>query len=207
MPPPRGSVVAAIVAGGMATRLGGRPKGSLPIGGRPLLERQLEALRPVFSRVIVVANEPGPWQAMGLLTVPDRHPGRPGPLAGIHAALAALRGGEEAVVCVGCDMPFLSAATLGLLVETAPWAPAVVPRVGGHAEPLFARYGRSLESTAEAALVAGTLKLQDVLAQFQPVWLEEPLLRVVDPDLLCLVNVNTEEDLVRAEALAGGLGG
>jgi molybdopterin-guanine dinucleotide biosynthesis protein A len=206
--PGRGAVAAAIVAGGEAARLGGRPKGLLVVGGRRIVDRQLEALAAVFARAFVVANDPAPWQALGLGVVGDRVPRGRGPLAGLDAALAALRPGEDAVVCVAGDMPFLSVPALRLLRDTDPEADALVPAIGGHAEPLFARYGRGCAGPVARALAAGRFKTTSFLEEVRAVFLDEAALRALDPDLRSLVNVNTPGELERAEAMArAGAGG
>jgi molybdopterin-guanine dinucleotide biosynthesis protein A len=192
------TVAAAIIAGGPARRLGGAVKAALVVGGRSIAERQLEALRAVFDRVVVVANDPGPWSALGVEVVPDRRPGD-GPLGGLQAALAAT-GGHDAVVCVAGDMPFLTPEVLRLLRDHAPDADAVAARVGGRAEPLLARYARRCLPVVEAQLAAGERAVHALLEQRLAVaWLEEAALRAVDPELRALTNVNTPEDLARLQ--------
>jgi molybdopterin-guanine dinucleotide biosynthesis protein A len=199
-------VVAALIAGGGARRLGGVPKGSLLVGGRPLLERQLEVLRPLFPRLFVVSARPGPWPAFGLQVVPDRI-GDSGPLAGLDAAVAALQPGERAVVCVGADLPFLRPALLAHLRDAPPTTPglALVPRRDGRAEPLLARYERGCAPVLARALAEGRRKLQEVIPTLGPEWLTEERLRGLDPALDSFVNVNTPEDLAAAEARAAYL--
>ncbi|HXU79907.1 MAG TPA: molybdenum cofactor guanylyltransferase [Polyangia bacterium] len=185
--------VAAIVAGGKAERLGGQPKGLIEVEGRRIVDRQLEALRAVFDRVFMVANDPVPWSDLGLSIVNDRIVGA-GPLAGLDAALDALRPGEEDVVCVAGDMPFLDPRALELLRDHRP-AQAVVPRVGGHLEPLFARYARTCAPHIFRAIVEGRWKTQALLAELDVAYLDEAVLRAIDPALRFLTNVNTPEDL------------
>jgi len=185
--------VAAIVAGGKAERLGGQPKGLIEVEGRRIVDRQLEALRAVFDRVFMVANDPVPWSDLGLSIVNDRIVGA-GPLAGLDAALDALRPGEEDVVCVAGDMPFLDPRALELLRDHRP-AQAVVPRVGGHLEPLFARYARTCAPHIFRAIVEGRWKTQALLAELDVAYLDEAVLRAIDPTLRFLTNVNTPEDL------------
>jgi molybdopterin-guanine dinucleotide biosynthesis protein A len=192
-------VAAAIIAGGLGRRLGGIEKSAIVVGGRSIAERQLEVLRPLFARVIAVSPRPAPWQALGVKVVVDREPGGRGPLAGIDAALDELQPGEDAIVCVASDMPFLSSAALELLRDEAPGAHAVLAMVGGHAEPLFGRYGRACQSAVKAALAAGRLKTSAAFTNVDVHWLTEATLRSVDPDLATLENVNTPEDLVALE--------
>ena len=63
---------AAVLAGGKATRFGGRDKSALLVDGRPILDRQMEVLSSVAAEVLLVRE--------------DLVPGC-GPLGGIHTAL------------------------------------------------------------------------------------------------------------------------
>jgi molybdenum cofactor guanylyltransferase len=189
--------VAAIVAGGKAERLGGQAKGLIEIDGRRVVDRQLEALRAVFDRVFMVANDPVPWAGLGIEIFPDRVPGA-GPLAGIDAALAAL-GPEQDIVCVAGDMPFLDPRALMVLRDHPP-VQAVVPRVGGRPDPLFARYHRSCAPIVAGALAEGRLKTMALLDELDVAYLEEPALRAIDQALRFLTNVNTPDDLARAQS-------
>jgi molybdopterin-guanine dinucleotide biosynthesis protein A len=193
------AVSAAIVAGGAGTRLGGVVKSLVEVGGRRIIDRQLEVLRPLFARVVVVASDPAPWAALGVPVIPDRVPPGAGPLAGIDAALGALAAGEDDVVCVAGDMPFLTPAALTLLRDHRPDAQAVAARVAGSPEPLFARYGRSCARVIAAALAAGRFKAAAVLEQLAVAYLDEPALRAIDPALRFLTNINTPEDLATGD--------
>jgi molybdopterin-guanine dinucleotide biosynthesis protein A len=197
-------VAAAIIAGGAATRLGGLPKSALLVGGRAIGERQLEVLRAIFPRVVVIANDPAPWEGLGVEVTPDVHRGA-GPLAGVHAALVATAE-HEGVVCVAGDMPFVAPALLELLRAYAPDADVVVPRIAGRPEPLLARWSRTCLPTIEARLAAGERAVHTMFEVVCATWLEEPALRVLDPALRSFMNVNTHEDLLRAQG-EGGEGG
>jgi molybdenum cofactor guanylyltransferase len=194
------SVAAAIIAGGPARRLGGATKPLLEIGGRAVADRQLAVLRPIFSRLLVVANDPAPWRARDVEVVSDRVAGA-GPLAGLSAALSAA-GDAESVVCLAGDLPFLSPALLTALRDRAPEAEALAPRPSGRAEPLCARYALAARAVVDARLAAGRLALHELLAALSTVWLDDAALAALDPDGLSFVNLNTPDDLRRAEELA-----
>jgi molybdopterin-guanine dinucleotide biosynthesis protein A len=194
-------VCAAVIAGGAATRLGGLPKSTLVVEGRSIAERLLEDLRAAFPRVLVVANDPRPWAALGVEVVPDVHRGA-GPLAGVHAALVATAA-HAGVVCVAGDMPFIAPALLALLRDHEPGADAVVPRVAGRPEPLLARWGRACLPVVEARLAAGERAVHALFDHVRTSWLDEPALRAVDPALRSFTNVNTPEDLRRVEDEGG----
>jgi molybdopterin-guanine dinucleotide biosynthesis protein A len=192
-------VAAAVIAGGAATRMGGVAKAGLVVAGRTIGARLLEVLRSAFPRVLVVANDPGPWAELGVEIVPDvpLHRGA-GPLAGVHAALVATKD-HAGVVCVAGDMPFVAPPLLALLRDHAPEADAVVPRVAGRPEPLLARWGRGCLPVVEARLAAGERAVHATLAAVRTAWLDDEALAAVDPGLRSFVNVNTPEDVRRLE--------
>lgn len=193
-------IVAAIVAGGPARRLGGAAKPFLSVGGRTIAERQLELLRATFGRVVAIANEPAPWAALNVPVFPDRVVGA-GPLGGIDAALAAAAD-ADAVVCVAGDLPFLSPALLAALRDRLPEADAVAPRPGGRAEPLCARYARRLLPVVQARLSAGDYAVHGLLEAVAVDWIDDGELAVLAPEGRSFVNVNTPDELRRAEELA-----
>jgi molybdenum cofactor guanylyltransferase len=193
-------VAAAIIAGGPARRLGGAVKPLIEIGGRAVADRQLDVLRPLYERVFAVANDPAPWAVRHVEVVGDRVMGA-GPLAGVAAALSAA-GDAEAVVCVAGDLPFLVPALLAALRDGAPDAPALAPRPGGRAEPLCARYSAALRADVEARLADGRLALHELLGESGTVWLTDADLGALDPGRLSFVNLNTPDDLRRAEEIA-----
>ena len=82
---------AAILAGGHATRFGGRDKGALIVGGRPILDRQMAELATLCDDIMLVVGEQAPaGPPAGLRLVRDRVRDC-GPLGGLDAALAAAR--------------------------------------------------------------------------------------------------------------------
>jgi molybdopterin-guanine dinucleotide biosynthesis protein A len=195
------SCAAAILAGGRATRMAGQPKSFLSVGGERILDRQLTALRGSFDEVFVVTSDRALFEAVGVRVVPDRPCAARGPLVGIWSALAAAR--ADRVLCVGCDMPFLPRALIELVRDCAPDAEIVVPRVGTHEEPLFARYARSLEATIERHIEAAALGVRELFPRARTVFLDEATLRAADPTLSFLTNVNTPADLQAAQRAPG----
>ena len=148
----------------------------------------------------MVANDAAPWRARGVEVVSDRVAGA-GPLAGLSAALARRRD-AEAVVCLAGDLPFLSPALLTALRDHAPEADALAPRPVGRAEPLCARYAVRARAVVDARLAAGQLALHELLTELSTVWLDDAALAALDPEGLSFVNLNTPDDLRRAEELA-----
>ena len=181
---------AAILAGGQATRFGGRDKSALLIDGLAIRDRQLEALAPLTGDVMIV----GPAPHM----VHDIVPGC-GPLGGLHAALTAARG--DALFLVACDMPYLSSAFIAHLFSLATEVDVVVPQSERGYHPLCAVYTRACLEPAAARLADRRLRMRELVDSLRtrvvPV---EDIRRFGDPDRL-LTNVNTPADYSGLEAL------
>jgi molybdopterin-guanine dinucleotide biosynthesis protein A len=194
-------IAGAIIAGGPAKRLGGVAKPFLTVGGRAIAARQLELLRAAgLARVFVVANDPAPWTALGVDVVPDLV-GGVGPLGGIHAALNAA-GDCDAVICLAGDLPFVAPALLTALRDRAPAAEVVAPKTARGIEPLCARYARALLPDVDARVRRGDLAVHELLERRAADWIAGAELATLDPDGRSFFNVNTPDDLARADAMA-----
>jgi len=202
------SVRGAVLAGGAARRYGGRPKGLVELGGRRILDRVVDVLQGVTGELpLLVANAPdaATWRR-DLRTIPDVRPGA-GSLGGIYTAVVS---GPGPVVCVAWDMPFVSADLLRALVAGGSGYDAFLPesepprhpgRGSGALEPLCAVYAPACGPAIERQIERGDLKAVGFHAAVKVGTL--PLERVRqfgDPDVL-FFNVNTPEDLQRAEAV------
>ncbi|MCG5056183.1 MAG: molybdenum cofactor guanylyltransferase [Myxococcales bacterium] len=193
-------VIAAILAGGRGTRMGGVAKGRLEVAGRSILSRQLDVILPHVDRVVVVANDPMAYGGFGVPVVPDRAGPGCGPLAGLETALASLSGSEAAALCFAADMPCLTATLVQLLRDEAPAALVVAPEVDGTPEPLCARYGRACLPRVSKAREEGRFKLLDLLRELGGVRIGADRLRALGLDPRFATNLNTPADLARLEA-------
>ena len=185
------TTAAAIMAGGKATRMGGRPKSFLVVEGERIIDRQLAVLRPRHDEIFIIANDVPLYQPLGLPVHPDLVLDA-GPLAGILAAVVAAR--ADRVIAIACDMPYLSAEALALLEEGD--EDVVIPVAGGRPEPLFARYGRACAAAIRARLDRGERKVTSFFADVSVREIPEERLRAVDPTLRFLANCNSPEDLL-----------
>jgi molybdopterin-guanine dinucleotide biosynthesis protein A len=95
-----------VLAGGRSRRFGGVDKTRLPLGGRTLLERAIQALAPLSRTCVVVGS---PAAGSDVATLADVYPGG-GPLGGILTALEALETSHALVLAV--DLPFIPGAVL-----------------------------------------------------------------------------------------------
>ncbi|MEM8578786.1 MAG: molybdenum cofactor guanylyltransferase MobA [Pseudomonadota bacterium] len=193
-----------ILAGGRATRMGGGDKGRLRLGGRTLFDHVLDRIAPQVAGLALNANgDASRFDDLGLPILPDSVGDFPGPLAGVLAGLDWAAGqGADTIVTVAADTPFfpedlvprLLLAAEGMAAPLALAASAEDGRTLRH--PTFGLWPTALRDDLRAALAAGTRK---VVAWTDPHGARAAVFPsgAVDP----FFNVNTPDDLARAEAL------
>jgi molybdopterin-guanine dinucleotide biosynthesis protein A len=198
--PPLLRIRGAVIAGGAAKRYGGTAKGLLEVGGRRILDRVVDGLvHATGAPPLLIANAPeaAGWRP-DLTVIPDCLPGQ-GALGGILTAVEA----AGAVLCVAWDMPFVPPALLQALAAHLAQADAALPESGSRrgVEPLCAAYGAACGPAIRAALARGDARAVGFHDAIRVARLaREDVLQYGDPDVL-FFNVNTPDDLARAEAL------
>jgi molybdopterin-guanine dinucleotide biosynthesis protein A len=149
---------------------------------------------------VLIANTPDAreWRP-DLQVIGDREPGQ-GSIGGIHTAV---RAGDDPVLVVAWDMPFVPAALLQSLVLGANGWDAFLPESGGprQVEPLCAVYGSACDSAISRQLERGDRHAtgfhRDVLVGTLP---KTEVDRHGDAAVM-FFNVNTAAELRRAEEL------
>lgn len=131
---------AVIIAGGRGERLGSVRKGDLRIGGRRLVDRVADALGAVAGPLMVATGPGDSWCRLpdGAVAVPDLDAPVGGPLAGLAAAIEALRArGISAglLVSVAVDTPFLPVDFVTILRDGLASAPVAYAACGGQFYP------------------------------------------------------------------------
>ncbi len=132
---------AAILAGGMASRFDGRPKGLEKVGGERILDRVIQVVQVAIDElpmVIANAEDASSWRD-DLTIVRDERTGC-GSLGGIYTALTR---DDGPVLVVAWDMPFLSSDLLKELVKSWKSYDVYLPASTGPLglEPLCGVYG------------------------------------------------------------------
>ena len=199
-----------ILAGGLARRMGGGDKGLLMLGGQTLLARVIERLEPQVAGLAINANgDATRFADYGLPVVADSIEGFAGPLAGVLAGLDWAAGqGADHIVTAAADTPFFPADLVPHLLLAAetdkkPIALAATPHPerGLLRQPTFGLWPVALRDDLRHALQDGVRKIVQWTdghgAALAPIPVDG-----FDP----FFNVNTPEDMERAEALiAGGI--
>lgn len=190
---------AVVLAGGRATRLGGLNKAQLEIGGKRLLDRVLDALRPLTDQILVVGHLAEGFEDSGFEQLPDVVPGASA-LVGAYTGLISVR--HDMALVVGCDMPFLCTPLLDRVARASVGHDVTVPRIGPHLEALHAAYRKSCIPIMERAMIRQHHKIIDFYPDVDTFEVPETEILDLDPNLRSFFNINTPEDLDRARYLA-----
>ena len=178
--------------------MGGDPKALMDLGGKRIIVRIVDVLRPVLPDLLIVTNAPELYAFLGLPMASDVFPDH-GSLGGIYSGLKAAKGG--AAFTVACDMPFLEPEVVRLVVSRAGEADVVIPKVGDQYETLHALYAKTCLPHMEAMLRAKRFKVIGFFPQVKVLEIPEAeVARLADPGV-CFMNVNTPDELTRARAL------
>ncbi|NOT08643.1 MAG: molybdenum cofactor guanylyltransferase [Gemmatimonadales bacterium] len=200
-PPPNEPVRGAILAGGQARRMGGAPKGLLEVGGERILDRLVRAfVAALGSPPLLVANAPeaASWRP-DLRVVPDRRP-EGATLGGLYTAVTEA---PAPVVVVAWDMPFVTPDLLRALGRGLDHADVTIPASDGPRglEPLCAGYGPATGPAMAAALDRGDLRAIAFHGAVRVRVLPEEEVRAFGDPARLFFNVNTADDLVRANGM------
>ncbi len=197
----RADVAGVILAGGLARRMGGRPKALIELDGKPLAAHALERLAPQAGAVALNANADGErLAALGAPVIRDTVEGFAGPLAGVLAGMLwARKAAPEArwLVSVAVDTPFFPADLAARFIEvvTESDAQMAVAASNGRAHPVFGLWPIAMAEELQAALVKEGLRKIDLFtARYRLVQVDFGHGRD-DP----FFNINRPEDLQQAQ--------
>jgi len=193
------AVTGVLLAGGRASRMGGRDKAFAAVDGEAIAVRTVRLFHTLFPQVLVATNKPERFHPLEVETVGDTFVDC-GPLAGIHAAMR--RAVHPWIFVAACDMPGLDADVIRFLLARIGDADAVVPRWEHDIEPLHAIYAVRLLPQVEDALRAGHHALREFLPRVRVDYVAEDELGRIRGTARSMLNVNTPEDLA---AVGGSL--
>jgi molybdopterin-guanine dinucleotide biosynthesis protein A len=196
------ATMGVLLAGGLATRMGGGDKPLRLIAGRPILDHVIARLAPQCAGLVLNANgDPSRFAGYDLPVVADDVPGFAGPLAGILAGLEhAASQGVGHVVSVAADTPFIPTDLVARLhaARAAEGAVLAVAASGGWSHPVIGLWPVSIRAALRAALVEEGLRKIDLFTARYPLATVEWPMQPHDP----FFNANRPEDLAEAEAIA-----
>lgn len=196
--PAPGNVTAVILAGGLGRRMSadgaGVDKGLVSFMGRPLVSHVIERLQTQVTAILLNTDPESPsWKRFGLPLLGDHIAGRPGPLAGIHAAMLASR--TPWILAVPCDTPRLPSDLLARLTRTQleTGAKCVSVNCCGRSHPATALLHTSLQESVRVYLERGGRRIESWYGEID--WAQTEF-----EDEHAFVNLNTPDELRMLEA-------
>jgi molybdopterin-guanine dinucleotide biosynthesis protein A len=203
-----GDLLGVVLAGGKGRRFGGE-KATAPLGGHPMAEWVLEALRPWTSEQVVITNDPATAQCLNRPGRADLIPGK-GPMGGLHTALNwAKEEGKKGVFLLACDLPLVPPPLVGTILKKWPsGVQAVVPGSYGPRgfEPLCGGYSTQIIPILEKLLSNGDLAMEAVLDHVGAHRIPASELGSEEELRRAFTNVNTQEGARLAELALGEAG-
>jgi len=187
------SCTGIVLAGGQGRRMGGIDKGLVELQGRPMVAHVIERFAPQVQSMLINANQNVErYAAFGYPVISDAVGGFAGPLAGLHAGMAA--SDTPLVATVPCDSPFLPhdlIARLGHELREQR-AQLAVARTFEQPHPVFCLAERALLGHLEAFLQGGGRKID--------AWYASLAIAEVsfDDEADAFRNINTRDELAAA---------
>ena len=189
-------IAGLILAGGRATRMGGRNKAELELAGETLLARTIARARPQVGRLLLNANhDPAVFKAYGLPVLSDPIGDHWGPLAGVLAGLEHLAETWPQIGWLACfptDSPFFPEDLVVRLAEAMQGHQIAMATSQGRLQPVFSLWPVSLAGELRGALTAGLRKVEDFARRYRLATVEWPE--------SSFFNINTPEDLDQASS-------
>ena len=199
-------VAGILLAGGRSSRMGGGDKCLRMLGGRPILARIIERLKPQVSCMIINANgEASRFAPFGLPVVADSVAGFAGPLAGVHAALEWVKVNRPGIlhaVTVATDTPFFPADLVRRFLDACRDASTfMVARSAEGTHPVIGLWPVSLAPELEGALARGERKVGAWVAAHGAVEVAFPPVEIGGRSIDPFFNINEPQHLAEADAL------
>lgn len=193
------SCTGIVLAGGQNRRFSGTNKAFIRVGGKRILDRVYDILETLFDEIILVTNDPVQYLEWDLTIVTDIFPIRSS-LTGIYTGL--FYASTPYAFFTACDTPFLKKELVETIVDGIESnIDIVIPETSKGPEPLCSVYSKQCIKPIERQLIKQDLKIQRFFKNLRVKRIPEQLLCRTDPELLSFFNINTPDDLDRAEFL------
>ena len=184
---------AIILAGGKASRMGGKDKAFLKLGRETLINRQLKALKKKFKKIIIVTNSPGRHSRIrGVTITPDIVP-HLGPLGGVYSGLMISNSFYNFVAA--CDMPFIDINLIEYMHKKSCGYDVIVPKINNRYEPLFCIYSKNCLKSIKQLLDKKIFKIRRLFSMVKVREIsKQEILRITSLEKI-FTNINTMKDL------------
>jgi molybdenum cofactor guanylyltransferase len=195
----KNSIGGIVLAGGLSSRMG-TEKGMVQFCGKPLVQWVLDALQPLVSDLVIVANDPV-YAQLGHRVVKDDFK-EVGPVGGLCTGLRHIH--TEASFVLSCDIPLITSDLLRFLLVQLGDASAIAAQTLERRQPLVSVYRKSCLADLIENVAVGRLRMDSALAAAGGGYFTFPgRFEGFDPD--CLRNFNSPEDIAGYVCEAGRL--
>lgn len=179
-----------ILAGGQASRMGGKDKGLIELNQKPLIEHVIERLSPQTPRILINANRnQDAYRAFGFV-FSDQFKDFPGPMGGIHAGLVHAE--TDWVGFVPCDSPQINTDLVKRFCNAVEEdTDILVAHDGDHQQPVFTLYHKRVLPKLTAFLERGDRKIILLYKECNTNYVD------FSDSPNCFVNLNTPEELAQ----------
>lgn len=165
-----------------------------------MIEYVLSVCRSLFREVVIVTKDPEAFSAYPEEKVQDVVDA--GVLGGLYTAI--LKASTPFVFCVACDMPFLRPELVRFLLSQRDGHDAVVPRGPDGLHPLCAVYSKDCLPAFAKAISQGERRIASAFGGLNIRFCQPKEIAQIDPSFWSFFNVNTPEELRRAEEILRG---
>lgn len=183
-------ITLAILAGGKSSRMNYHNKALLKYKEKKFIEYIIGAGQD-FKEIVISSNNNQDYKEFGLRVINDIYKDK-GPLSGIHAVLNSAV--TDKVLCVACDMPFITKDTLNYIADINEEHEIIIPKVNDRLQPLCAVYSKGITAGLERALINNENKMQQLIKSFDYFIVNEDKFNLVE-----FSNINTPEDYRKME--------
>lgn len=185
----RREITGVVLAGGKSSRMG-TDKGVLLVNGKSMVDSIIGVLAPLVNDILIIANGTN-YNYLPYTIYPDRVKDS-GPMGGIYTALSHSKTNKNMVL--SCDMPFITAGIIEVLINHPTESDIVVPIHGNQIEPLCAIYDKGCIEKMGWLIENKELKLINAFKHFnvQKIIFEENKLNGH-----CFTNINTPAEYER----------
>jgi molybdopterin-guanine dinucleotide biosynthesis protein A len=192
------NIIAAILAGGVARRLGGIAKGAL------ILKKQVKIIDNIIKElqksdikniVISVSKNSNLYRDSCLKIIKDQRVNC-GPLAGVESVLQNLQQQCDAVLFLPCDLPNITNKEIKILIKKYIKSnrSVVFAKVNSDFHPLCSIIKTSELIKVSQALDSGNYKIMDLWNK-----LSSSPVEFTNPD--AFVNINTFDDVLKTQLI------
>ena len=185
-------VSGVILAGGKSSRFG-QNKAFAKIEGIPIIERVARVFKILFRDIAIISNNPEDYKYLGFPILQDLVRDL-GPLGGIFTALNEMPGRYFFVAA--CDMPFLNERLIRYMASFRTDFDIIAPKMGWKIEALHAFYSTNCRPHIKDLIESGRYHVFRLLQMVSVRYMEEDEIRLYDPELKSLMNINRPQDFM-----------